>query len=136
MAALETAGLGVGEAGVASDKLKLLVLDKAVSNCLTDLTMSLSLPNVDTTRILGALGVSSVDAVVALRSRDRSDRRTLLLMLLIMARGYPAFLKQTPISSKRCFKRSWSLMILRRRRHWEKTIPLNMWLGCELWKLR
>ena len=43
LAAREASGLAVGELQ-ASDRLKLLVRDKTVSNCLADLTRSLSLP--------------------------------------------------------------------------------------------
>ena len=52
LAARETDGLVLGDLE-ASDKLKLLVRDRTVSNCLADLTKSLSLPNVDIyTRLL------------------------------------------------------------------------------------
>ena len=75
-----------------SDSEKLRVLVKEDSNFLTELTMSESLPNVDTTRIEGvALGSSGV---LTLRSKDLSEPRAFLIELSIKESGYPAFLKQ------------------------------------------
>ena len=79
-------GVGLGEVGVASDKLKLLVLDRAPSKCLTDFKMSLSLPKVETTRMLGVVGSLSpeVVSVIAFRSSDLSVWSTFFDMLFIM----------------------------------------------------
>ena len=66
LAARETVALGV-----ASDWLKLLVLDSIGSNCLQDFNMSLSLPNVETTRII-LPGVFSGSVVLVFLSSVRS----------------------------------------------------------------
>ena len=58
-----------------SDRLKLLVLVRTFSKRLTDLTMSLSLPKVETTLMLEGAGgsVGVVDVELARRSNDLSQ---------------------------------------------------------------
>ena len=75
-----------------SDSEKLRVLVKEDSNFLTELTMSESLPNVDTTRIEGAALGSS--GALTFRSKDLSEPRAFLIESSIKESGYPAFLKQ------------------------------------------
>ena len=88
--ALDTIGLRVGETAEASDKLKLLVLDKTFSKRFTDLTISLSLPYVETTLMFES-GAGDPVGVVAVgsdrRSNVRSVRSTLLVMFLIIVNG-------------------------------------------------
>ena len=75
-----------------SDSEKLRVLVKEDSNFLTELTMSESLPKVDTTRIEGVAQGSS--GALTLRFRDLSEPRAFLIESSIKESGYPAFLKQ------------------------------------------
>ena len=71
-------GMGLGGAAAMSDRLKLLVLVRTFSKRLTDLTMSLSLPKVETTLILEGAGgsVGVVDVELDRRSNDLSDLST------------------------------------------------------------
>lgn len=75
-----------------SDSEKLRVLVREDSNFLTELTMSESLPKVDTTRIEGVAQRSS--GALTFRFRDLSEPRAFLIESSIKESGYPAFLKQ------------------------------------------
>ena len=76
-----------------SEKLKLLVRCNAGSNLFTDRTRPSSLPNVDTTLILGFDGVLGVLVRVCLtvlfRSRERFIESTLFAMVSTSFLGYP-----------------------------------------------
>ena len=93
-----------------SDSEKLLVLIRADSNFFTDPTMSESLPNVDTTRIDGAVLLFSW-LFRTFRSKDLSELKAFLTELSIRELGYPAFWKHFLSSSSLDLRRFWFLII-------------------------
>ena len=119
-----------------SDSEKLRVLDNDVSNFLTELTMSASLPKVETILIDGAGHFSSTCVLSAFLFKLRSELRALIMMFSIKELGYPAFLKQLHSSLRRFSSLSLLLIIFLSLKHPEYTIPVNVCFGCALLKLR
>ena len=95
-----------------SDSEKLLVLDKDEANLFTDLTRSISLPNVETTLIDGVAHYSTC-VLSDFLFRHRSEASAFCMMFFVKDSGYPAFLKQSHNSLRRCSSLSWLLMIFR-----------------------
>ena len=86
---LDTKGLGVGDVWKSmSDVLKARVLVRRGSNLRTDLTISSSLPNVETSLIVGDWPGTWVLDGLGLRSKDRLILRTFVAMSSTSLAGY------------------------------------------------